>query len=97
MLFWIILLVALSVGLGYAIIASNNVWQPILCGVGILLYVGILYLYYVNDKAKAQVEVLQDFGIEKIEDTYNLSQAELDKKYKITTMNEIYYFEKNTN
>ena len=97
MLFWIILLVALSVGLGYAIIASNNGWQSILCGVGVFLCIGILYLYYVNDKAKAQVEVLQDFGIEKIEDTYNLSQAELDKKYKITTMNEIYYFEKNTN
>lgn len=28
MLFWIILLVTLSVGLGYAILASNNGWEP---------------------------------------------------------------------
>lgn len=60
-----------------------------------LLILGLGFVFYDNNINKAKVETLESVGIEYLskEDVYNKSQAELDKLFKVTTLNGTYYYE----
>lgn len=60
-----------------------------------LFILGLGFVFYDNSINKTKVETLESVGIEYLskEDVYNKSQAELDKLFKVTTLNGTYYYE----
>ena len=60
-----------------------------------LVILGLGFVFYDNNINKAKVETLEAVGIEYLskEEVYNKSQAELDKLFKITTLDGTYYYE----
>jgi hypothetical protein len=74
---------------------------PIACFIFALLLICGSIISSENVKAKLKVETLSEAGITPLDaDTvYNKSQAELDKLYKVVTLDGTYYyiFEKDTN
>ena len=60
-----------------------------------LFVLGIGFVFYDNKVMETKVKTLDAVGIEYLskEEVYNKSQAELDKLFKVTTLNGIYYYD----
>ena len=60
-----------------------------------LVILGLGFVLYDYNISKTKVETLEAVGIEYLskEKVYNKSQAELDKLFKITTLDGTYYYE----
>ena len=92
-IFIIISMVLLAVGIINLI--QNEIIAPSLsCLVLMLMCLGIAWVSSANQLEKKKIEALSSVGIEYIDkDTvYNMSKAELDKCYSVTTLNGTYYY-----
>ena len=60
-----------------------------------LFILGLGFIFYDSKIAEAKIKTLDAVGIEYLskEDVYNKSQAELDKLFKVTTLNGTYYYD----
>lgn len=89
----IIAMVLLAVGV-VCFIQTNNAAPSLDCLVIMLICLGIAWVSSANQLEKKKIEALSAVGIEYLDkDTvYNMSKAELDKCYSVTTLNGTYYY-----
>lgn len=98
---FIILAIIFIVAGTLIIVHSSSYLPPIACFIFALLLICGSIISSENVKAKLKIETLSEAGITPLDNdtVYNTSQAELDKLYKVTTLDGTYYyiFEKDTN
>ena len=60
-----------------------------------LFILGLGFIFYDSKIAEAKIKTLDVAGIEYLsnDEVYNKSQAELDKLFKVTTLNGTYYYD----
>lgn len=65
-----------------------------LCLFFMLIFLGVAWVSSANNLEKKKIEALSTVGIEYLDkDTvYNMSKAELDKCYSVSTLNGTYYY-----
>lgn len=95
-IFIIIAMVLLAVGI-INLVQNDSAAPSLACLVIMLICLGCLGVAWVssaNQLEKKKIEALSAVGIEYIDkDTvYNMSKAELDKCYSVTTLNGTYYY-----
>ncbi len=89
----IIAMVLLAVGI-INLVQNDSAAPSLACLVIMLICLGIAWVSSANQLEKKKIEALSAVGIEYIDkDTvYNMSKAELDKCYSVTTLNGTYYY-----
>lgn len=92
-IFIILAMVLLAVGV-VNIIQNENSSPSLACFIGMLICLGIVWVSSANQLEKKKIEALSAVGIEYLDkDTvYNMSKAELDKCYSVSTLNGTYYY-----
>ena len=92
-IFIIIAMVLLVVGV-VNLIQNDTAAPSLACLVFMLICLGVAWVSSANQLEKKKIEALSAVGIEYIDkDTvYNMSKAELDKCYSVTTLNGTYYY-----
>lgn len=86
-------MIFLAVGV-VCLIQADNGLPTIACFIFMLICLGIAWVSSANQLEKKKVEALSAVGIEYLDkDTvYNMSKAELDKCYSVSTLNGTYYY-----
>lgn len=94
MIFFGILIAAFAVGFILAIQYCTKAIAPVACALGLFISLFCLVITNYNNCQKAKVEALSSANIKPLseEQVYNMSKAELDKCYTITTLNGSYYY-----
>ena len=92
-IFIIIAMVLLAAGI-INLVQNESTAPSLACLVIMLICLGIAWVSSANQLEKKKIEALSAVGIEYIDkDTvYNMSKAELDKCYSVTTLNGTYYY-----
>lgn len=92
-IFIIIAMVLLAVGI-INLVQNESSAPSLACLVFMLICLGIAWVSSANQLEKKKIEALSAVGIEYLDkDTvYNMSKAELDKCYSVTTLNGTYYY-----
>lgn len=91
----VIAMVLLVVGV-VNFIQNNDRLPSLLCLIFMLICLGIACVSSANHLEEMKIEALSAVGVEYLDkDTvYNMSNAELDKCYSITTLSGTYYYNK---
>ncbi len=86
-------MIFLAVGV-VCVVQADNGTPTILCLVFMLICLGIAWVSSANQLEKKKIEALSAVGIEYLDkDTvYNMSKAELDKCYSVSTLSGTYYY-----
>ena len=86
-------MILLAVGI-INLIQNESAAPSLVCLVFMLICLGIAWISSANKLEKKKIEALSAVGIEYLDkDTvYNMSKAELDKCYSVTTLNGTYYY-----
>jgi len=86
-------MVLLVVGV-VCIVQADNTAPSLICLFFMLICLGIASVSNANKLEKKKIEALSAVGIEYLDNdtVYNMSKAELDKCYSVSTLNGTYYY-----